>query len=363
MAWFRSKPTEPAGPDLARRLAESGCRRVAVLGLHPGAGAGTVLAALATGLARLGATPGVTSAAGGHLEDDPTAWPGERTRVPAGLIAATSRAALSEAQVRVTPLDDPAGDASVAIVRVEEDGPIVLHGPEDADRMDEVIERLCRAAPGPVCVTGRWERRAFAAPGRVDGWVLAVGSALAPTPERVAAAVGYHVEIASLARCDEHVRLASEVASSRNEIVLVGEAGAVLGTTASGSAHLASAVRSADRGRLRAIVFPTAVRDGDVQPLVRDDWRGRIVVRDATRIHVAPVWYRAWCKDGGGFEVLQQSRLLGIATNPVNPVGRDADARAFRDGIAKANPGVPVHDVVLESVGSEDRPGWRLWSR
>jgi len=363
MRWFRKTPPPPPGPDLAGRVIDSGCRRIAVLGLHAGAGAATVLAALATRLTERGLVPGVTSAAGGPLEDDPTAWPGERTRLPAGVVAATARAALAEAQAKVTALEDPAGDESVAIVRVEEEGPIVLHGPEDGERMARVLDRLAVAATGPICVTGRWERRSFASPGRVDGWILAVGAAFSPTPERAAAAVRHHVELSRLPVADAGVRLAWEVVRSTNDVVLVGDSGAVLGTAPRGAADTTAAVRAADPARLRAIVFPGALRDESVQPLVRGDWRGDLVVHDATRVHVAPVWYRAWLKDGGAVRVVRPSRLIAIATNPVSPVGEDADAIAFRSLVEAEVAGTPVHDVLLESPESARPHGWRLWSR
>ncbi len=364
MALFRRPPATPAGPDLPQRVADSACRRVAVLALHPGAGAGTVLAALASGLQAAGLEPGLTSAAGGPIVDDPAAWPGERTRLPAGVVAATDVGALDDDGARVTILEPPPeGDTGCSVVRVDEEGPIVLHGPEDGARMAEVLDRLERRVRGPLCVSGRWERRSFAAPGRVDGWVLAVGAAFSPTPERAAAAVRHHVELTRRPPCDELVRLAWEVASSRNDVVLVGDGGAVLGSVPAFASEVADAVERADRGRLQAIVFPGTIHDELVQPLVRGPWRGALVAHDATRIHAAPVYYRAWVKEGGSFQVVRPCRLIAIATNPVSPVGEDADPREFRDRVAEEVPDVPVHDVVLDAGGSGKSGGWRLWHR
>jgi hypothetical protein len=364
MALFRRPPETPVGPDLPQRVADSACRRVAVLALHPGAGAGTVLAALASGLQAAGLQPGLTSAAGGPVEDDPAVWPGERTRLPAGVVAATDPGSLEEGGARVTVLEPPVdGEGGCALVRVEEEGPIVLHGPEDGAKMGRVMERLERVVSGPLCVSGRWERRSFAAPGQVDGWVLAVGAAFSPTPERAAAAVRHHVELARRPPCDELVRLAWEVAMSRNDVVLVGGGGAVLESIPAFASELSDAIERVDQDRLHAIVFPGTIHDDLVQPLVRGRWRGVLVARDATRIHAAPVYYRAWVKEGGSFQVVLPGRLIAIATNPVSPVGEDADAQEFRDRVAEAVPDVPVHDVVLDAGGSGKPAGWRLWPR
>ena len=105
MALFRRPPANPVGPDLPQRVADSACRRIAVLALHPGAGAGTVLAALASGLQAAGLEPGLTSAAGGPIVDDPAAWPGERTRLPKGVVAATDPGALEDGGASVTALN------------------------------------------------------------------------------------------------------------------------------------------------------------------------------------------------------------------------------------------------------------------
>lgn len=364
MALFRRPPATPAGPDLPQRVADSACRRIAVLALHPGAGAGTVLAALASGLQAAGLEPGLTSAAGGPIEDDPAAWPGERTRLPAGVVAATDVGALEDSGASVKILEPPSGeDGDCAVVRVVEEGPIVLHGPEDGARMARVLDRLDRVVSGPLCVSGRWERRSFAAPGRVDGWVLVVGAAFSPTPERAAAAVRHHVELTRRPPCDELVRLAWEVSSSRNEIVLVGDGGAVLGSVPAFGSELADAIGRADRSRLQAIVFPGTIHDELVQPLVRGDWRGALVAHDPTRILTAPVYYRAWGKEGGSFQVVRPGRLIAIATNPVSPIGEDADPQEFRDRVAEEVPDVPVHDVVLDAGGSGKSGGWRLWHR
>jgi hypothetical protein len=166
-----------------------------------------------------------------------------------------------------------------------------------------------------------------------------------------------------LPACEGPDRLAWEVATSRGEVVVVGESGAVHRTVPVGSPELITTIRSIGSARVRGIVHPGVVRDELAKELVREDWRGLIVVRDPTRVQIAPVYYRAWTKDGGEFRVVRPASLLAVLANPVSPVGEDADPVEFRDRIAESLVDIPVHDVVLEDPESSSRPGWRLWAR
>ena len=96
-------------------------------------------------------------------------------------------------------------------------------------------------------------------------------------------------------------------------------------------------------------------------PLVRSQLRCTIVVRDATRINVSPVYYKAWLKGRGRIQVVRPLRLLAVATNPWNPAGPDADPAEFRAAVATALPDLPVHDVVLEGDSGEKKPAWKFW--
>jgi len=66
--------------------------------------------------------------------------------------------------------------------------------------------------------------------------------------------------------------------------------------------------------------------------------------------------------NGGRLAVIEPMRLLGVATNPTSPTGPDAKANEFRELVAQALPGTPVHDVPHESAAVNKRPKWKLWS-
>jgi hypothetical protein len=107
--------------------------------------------------------------------------------------------------------------------------------------------------------------------------------------------------------------------------------------------------------------MPSGLNDEFMIPLVRSPLRCSLVVRDATRLNVSPVYFKAWLKGGGRIEAVRRSRIVAVASNPVNPVGPDAEAEEFREEVQRALPEVPVHDVVLDEADAEKRPFWKLW--
>ena len=109
------------------------------------------------------------------------------------------------------------------------------------------------------------------------------------------------------------------------------------------------------------ILLPSSLTDEFIGPLVRSKLRPMLIVKDPTRLRVAPIYYRAWLKAGGEIRTLQPVRVLAIATNPLNLSGPDVKADRFRDLVNEVVPDVPVHDVVLEAHGRR-RSIWKFWS-
>jgi hypothetical protein len=229
-----TKKTNDPPLMLPERLARCGSKTIAILGLHTGSGAGTVLAATADGFAREGVAAGFTSVAGSANLDHPEDWPGERIRIPQGVVVATRRGALGLTKVpfEIVGVDgDDEVPEQVVYVRAGAVGDFVLHGPEAPDAAAAVVRRLAALAGGMAVITGRWDRRGFASPGLVDGVVLTLGPDLGKTVERSATAARGRAEIVGLPPCDEAGRVGWDVADRQGVVAFVGEAGRVLATT------------------------------------------------------------------------------------------------------------------------------------
>jgi hypothetical protein len=364
---FDRKPKAPAGPTLLDRVVKSGAQRVAILGLHPQAGTRTVLASLVHEIQTRSAPLGLTSAPRLPLEEEEGADPHPATRmvVPEGAWIATSApppvgdAVAKLDRVETTPWATTLGP--VIVYRVVTAGEADLHGPGEPDSMKAVLTRLRDLSGGLVLVDGGWERRAFAAPGVSDGAVIVLAAGYSATPDRSAAAARYLVETLSVPPCDEAARDAWEETASKGATALLDARGRPVGVMPPSLVDPVPALKTPDGGPVSTVVLPHGLNDEFMIPLVRSPFRCTLVVRDATRINVAPVYYKAWLKGRGRIQAVRPLRLIAAATNPWNPSGPDADAVEFRRTVATALPDIAVHDVVIDSGGERSKPVWKFW--
>lgn len=309
---------------------------------------------------------GVASAPRVPLESDASDEVLATTTVPLapGVLVATSENAVESARDRLEVVERTRWSTSrgpILLARTLQAGEVELHGPAEPDVMGELSEILARISGGIVFVEGGWERRAFAAPGCCDAVILALSAGYSVTPERSAAAARYVVETFSSPPCAEASRVAWEEMASKGAAALVDKTGRIIGSLPPGLPDPIQALRAAGLDALGAVVLPTGLNDEFMIPLVRSPLGVSLVVRDATRLSVSPVYFKAWLKGGGRIEVVRSTRVIAVATNPVNPSGPDAEAEAFRDSVQKMLADIPVHDVVLDSPEQSRRPFWKLW--
>jgi hypothetical protein len=364
---FDRKSKAPAGPTLLDRVIKSGAQRIAILGLHAQAGTRTVLAALVRDTAARSLPLALTSAPRLPLEQEEGADPHPVTRmiIPEGAWIATSAPPpTGEAVAKLDHIETTAWSTSlgpVGIYRVAAGGEADLHGPGEPDSMKAVLARLGELSGGIVFVDGGWERRAFAAPGVSDGVIIVLAAGYSATAERSAAAARYLVETLSVPPCDEAARDAWDETASGGATALLDARGRQVGVMPPGLLNPVPALKTPDGGPVSTVVLPHGLNDEFMIPLVRSPMRCTLVVRDATRVNVAPVYYKAWLKGRGRIQVVRPLRLIAVATNPWNPSGPDADAAEFRSSVATALPDLPVHDVVVESDGERGKPVWKFW--
>ena len=341
---FDRKPKQPEGPSLLDRIVKSGAQRVAILGLHPGAGTRTVLGYLVRDIHKRAWPIAVTSAPRLPLErdDEAASKPVTRLAIPEGAFLATSggpsdRSEATLHRIETTPWSTPLG--LVSIYKVARGGEVELHGPGDADSLKDVIGRLGEAAGGMVLVDGGWERRVFAAPGVTDAVVLVLAAGYSATPERSAAAARYLVETLSVPPCDESAREAWANTASKGAAALLDARGQSRGVLPPGLDDPVPALKSKLDEPVSTVVLPHGLNDDFMIPLVRSSLRCTLVVRDATRINVAPVYFKAWLKGRGRIHVVRPNKIVAVATNPINMSGPDSEPEAFRELVARRRQG------------------------
>lgn len=362
-----AKATEPPErPSLLDRVARSAAHHVAILGLHPHAGARRVLVHLVERAHAKNWPVAVLSAPRMPLESsaDPGQFGTTIVTFPEGVHLATSEEAAEAAAERIEIVERsewPTSRGPVVVAKTRARGEVELHGPVEPEAIGAMARTLGRLSGGLVFLEGGWERRAFAAPGTSDGVILVLSSGYSATPERSAAAVRYVVETFSSPPCGEPARVAWEETASKGASALISREGRALGVLPPNLPDPVQALKAEGLAELGSIVLPTGLNDEFMIPLVRSPLRFSLVVRDATRLNVSPVYFKAWLKGGGRIEVVRGARVLAVATNPVNAIGPDAEAESFRDAVQKALSQVPVHDVVLEAEDESKRPFWKIW--
>jgi len=357
----RSRAKDVDSPELLDRVFGEGCTRLAVISLHPGAGARTVVETMAVDFRKRGIRVGVTRVPRIDLDDGAARV--TDVSLPEETIVATATSVLPDT-VALEPLErvecgTPRGELSVC--RVTQAGEIPVYAPDDATTLGAAVSRLETLSDGFVLVAGAWERRSFAAPEVAHAVVLAVGSSYSGTLEHSAAAVRYAAEILGLGRCDFPVDGGWHEAVQRRESLLLDRHGTVCDSIPPMSSDPTSTLAQCGDAPA-AILVPDYLSDELLKPLARSTFRCTLVVKDATRVRISPVYYRAWSKNGGRLAVMEPMRLLAVATNPTSPTGPDANASEFRELVAEALPGTPVHDVPLESAAVNKPPKWKLWS-
>jgi hypothetical protein len=263
-------------------------------------------------------------------------------------------------RVETTPWKTPLG--AIELYRLTRPAEVDLYGPDESEALTAVVGRLEALSGGMVLVDGGWERRAFAAPGVTEGIVLALAAGYSATPERSAAAARYHLDALTVERCDAPLASALQEAADGGVVALLDARHRRIGILPPGIEDPMPVLRDAEREPVSAILLPHGLNDDFIVPLVRSSFRCTLVVRDATRINLAPIYFKAWLKNEGRIQVARPVRVIAVATNPVNDAGPDAPADEFRKAVAAAVPGVHVHDVLLESEDQERKPAWKFWS-
>jgi len=352
----RKKKKDAGRPDLLERVLASGFTRLAVISLHAGSGAQTVIETLAEQALGRGVGVGVARVprdrANGEVHEFLD------TALPEGTLVATSAAVADETDALqvLEPLETTG--TALRVCRVARSGEVVAHSPDDDAGLAAVLGKLEALGAQLVMVDGAWERRGFASPASVHGVVLAVGCGYSASPERSAAAVRYAVDLLSLTACEVPVAGAWREAALRGAPLALDHNGRAFEQLPPADALAAKALRAMDVTP-KIVMLPGFLSDALLVPLVTSKPRFEIVVRDATRVAASPVYYTAWLKSGGRVSVVEPTRLLAVTTNPTHTAGPDADAREFRELVSAAVPDVAVHDVRLEAAS--DRPAWKFW--
>lgn len=335
--------------DLVRA---SGCGSVCVVGVAKNVGKTATLNQVAAEAAEAGAPLGMTSAGrDGERYDVLTHCPKPRIAVQAGTLVATAEGMLRTAEARAEVLsvtDFRTAFGKVVIARVREPGTIELVGPQTAAGIRLVAREMAGRGAGLVLVDGAVDRLAVAAPGVMDGVVLATGASAGRVWD-VLEMTGRTVEILTLPRVEDArlLALAQEVVG-RGRMAVVDDACRLdyvdVGTALHDRAAAVIGQKFGARGR--AVVFGGSLPGRVAAQLARGTGERKpvFVVRDATRVFASRSEWRT-IKAGGDLRVLEEIKLLAVTVNSYCPDGVGFDPQEFIGAVARVVGQVPVFDV------------------
>ena len=347
---------------LNERIAQTGSSRIAFIGLTHGAGKTTAMRHVAAGMAERGIPIGV--AAAGWRDSDLEAAGGPATLVlelSEGSVVATTAPVVARSGAMLETLERVECSSSVGQVlvsQVKKAGEVEVIGPGTGPELRKTVEAIRRRMDGPILIEGSLARKGFSAPAVADHLVLAIGAGLAPSMDRLIPAVRYYLDLFRAPVVPPAAAALFERAAAEWRCILAGPGWEILDSFHWQVRDNAPSLLGRRDMDPAAVIVPQSVTDELVIPLLREGIHLHFIVRDPMRNALSPIYRAAWEKRGGGVTVVHLPKVLALVANPVNPTGPDFDPKEFLTALSKGLPGVPVHDVALETRGSLTKKRW-----
>ena len=331
--------------------------RVALVGLAKNTGKTVTLGAILAELEVRGETIGVTSIGrdgeASDAIDDAIAKP--PIRLPAMALVATTEPLLERSEARAevaTRTDHRTPLGRVVVARLLERGAVEVAGPTAVEDVGEVVETMRRLGAERLLIDGSIDRRAGASPRFADGVVLSTGAVLSADLDQLVRRTKAAVELLTLAAVEDPAL--HERATTLEASVLLLDGGETIPLPPAIVHDRVEEVVPLLRGRedVRAVV----VRGALTEPLLDQLARVRrsvpltVIADDATRVFLHRGTCARYRARGIELAVLQPIPLLAVTTNPVAPLRHRFDPHELRERIAAELPGVPVLDVLAETV-------------
>jgi hypothetical protein len=338
------------------RLVAGGLASLAIVGLAKNVGKTTTLGALLAAAGRLSLPVGITSIGrDGEVTDVVTGELKPRIRLADGSLVATSEMCLAAGGGRDlfdvledTGVRGPLG--AVRIARLLREADVEVAGPTGLADLAAVVARLRRLGARVVLVDGAFDRRVSACPLVTDATVLAAGLALSPIPGEVARQARHVARQLSLPAASGWVARVARRADAAGESWATAAGGRKVvrfaGPVPGREREIAGALAAGE-----ALALSGGVTEPLVNELLARRVAGTLVVRDPTRIFLAPQTLARWEHRGGTLAVLHPVRLLGVTVSPYEPGGRGTDPERFLALMRRELAPIPVCDVVLDGGG------------
>ena len=222
-------------------------------------------------------------------------------------------------------------------------GKILLSGPSSSNSLRRWMRDMRRHDIDLVIIDGALSRLSSASPAVSQSLILATGAAYSANLTTLVSKTAHVVDLVNL-----------ELTSERNINTLMPLEKGVWFIDKSGELKELDAVTSLSRDihfegmdDCKTLYVAGALVDGFLEKVRKNKSLRQVelVVRDFTKIFVAPQQFRLFIKAGGRIRVLQRSKLIAVTVNPTSPSGYVLDSDTLCDRLSEAI-GLPVYDLL-----------------
>ncbi|SHJ79424.1 hypothetical protein SAMN02745227_00699 [Anaerobranca californiensis DSM 14826] len=287
-------------------------------------------------------TLGVTSIGiDGEKIDNLTSTPKPSINLKRGTLIATGEKTLQEFTgsfeiLEGTGIYNPLGE--IVIVRLLEDGEVLIGGPERTTDLKRIISRFKSYCCQKVLVDGAIDRRAAASPYITDGMVFVTGAAYSRDLARLVGETVHRLNMLTLPQTSVPLKLQEKIQ------LICGEEIICLPIK---SALLVDQLLGYFKGDRENILYiPGALTDSFVQliiPWVKKGYKIRIIVKDGTKVFLTPKTYGQFVDSGGTLEVLKSCKPLALSVNPFSVEGYGFDSTILVNNLQRLV-SIPVFD-------------------
>ena len=222
-------------------------------------------------------------------------------------------------------------------------GKILLSGPSSSNSLRRWMRDMRRHDIDLVIIDGALSRLSSASPAVSQSLILATGAAYSANLTTLVSKTAHVVDLVNL-----------ELTSERNINTLMPLEKGVWFINKSGELKELDAVTSLSRDihfegmdDCETLYVAGALVDGFLEKVRKNKSLRQVelVVRDFTKIFVAPQQFRLFIKAGGRISVLQRSKLIAVTVNPTSPSGYVLDSDTLCGRLSEAI-GLPVYDLL-----------------
>ena len=222
-------------------------------------------------------------------------------------------------------------------------GKILLSGPSSSNSLRRWMRDMRRHDIDLVVIDGALSRLSSASPAVSQSLILATGAAYSANLTTLVSKTAHVVDLVNL-----------ELTSERNINTLMPLEKGVWFIDKSGELKELDVVTSLSRDihfegmdDCETLYVAGALVDGFLEKVRKNKSLKQVelVVRDFTKIFVAPQQFRLFIKAGGRISVLQRSKLIAVTVNPTSPSGYVLDSDTLCGRLSEAI-GLPVYDLL-----------------